>query len=121
MYISVAFNKFNFFIEDNLKHCGITENFKIISRDAVSTIKYFSHHLLQYDLFYLHPPYDSDLYDLILNALAKSKIIAEEGVVVVEHRRKHELEQSYDHLRRFRQIAQGDSCLTFFSMERGIA
>lgn len=108
-------------LSENLTHCGITENVKVINRDAVSTLKYFAQHLLQFDYFYLDPPYDSELYSQILWTLAKSKLIAEEGLVVVEHRKTHELLPNYDFLRPYRQIVQGDTALTFFSMERGIA
>lgn len=108
-------------LSENLAHCGITENIKVINRDAVATLKYFAHHLLQFDYFYLDPPYDSELYSQILWTIAKSKLITEEGLVIVEHRKSHELLPSYDFLRPYRQITQGDSCLTLFSMERGIA
>ncbi|MBS1812027.1 MAG: 16S rRNA (guanine(966)-N(2))-methyltransferase RsmD [Acidobacteria bacterium] len=108
-------------LAENLEHCGITENVKVINRDAVATLKYFAQHLLQFDYFYLDPPYDSEVYSQVMWTLAKSKLIAEEGLVIVEHRKKIELLSSYDYLRPYRQIVQGESCLTFFSMERGIA
>jgi 16S rRNA (guanine(966)-N(2))-methyltransferase RsmD len=108
-------------LSENLAHCGITENVKVINRDALSTLKYFGQHLLQFDYFYLDPPYNSELYSQILWTLARSKLIAEEGLVIVEHRKTHELLPNYDYLRPYRQIRQGDSCLTLFSMERGIA
>lgn len=108
-------------LEDNLKNCGISENVKVIHREAITTLKYFNQHFLQFDYFYLDPPYDSDLYSQVLWTLAKSKLIAEEGLVIVEHRKKIELHPNYDHLRPYREIEQGDSSLTFFSMERGIA
>lgn len=108
-------------LAENLEHCGINENIKVINRDAVATLKYFAHHLMQFDYFYLDPPYDSEVYSQVMWTLAKSKLIAEEGLVIVEHRKKQELLPNYDFLRPYRQIVQGDSCLTFFSMERGIA
>ncbi|HEX4950681.1 MAG TPA: 16S rRNA (guanine(966)-N(2))-methyltransferase RsmD [Blastocatellia bacterium] len=108
-------------LSENLAHCGITENVKVINRDAISTLKYFSQHLLQFDYFYLDPPYDSELYSQVLWTLAKSRLIAEEGLVIVEHRKNYDLQPNYDFLRPYRQIIQGDSCLTLYSMERGIA
>src|SRR5438477_5457814 len=46
-------------INENLAHCKIEENFRIINRDAVSVLRYFASHHLQYDIFYFDPPYDS--------------------------------------------------------------
>ncbi len=108
-------------IQENLQHCGIEDHFKVINRDAISTLKYFASHLIQFDVFYFDPPYDSELYSQVLWTLAKSKIIAEAGLVIVEHRSKLPLAPSYEHLRPWREIVQGDTTLTFFSMERGIA
>ena len=108
-------------LADNLQHCEISENVKVINRDVISTLKYFDHHLMQFDYFYFDPPYESELYSQVLWTLAKSKLLAEEGLVIVEHRKNFVLQPNYEHLRPYRQIAQGDSCLTFFSMERGIA
>ncbi len=108
-------------INENLAHCEIEENVRVINRDAVSTLKYFASHHLQYDIFYFDPPYDSELYSPVMWTLAKSKIIAEAGLVIVEHRSKSPLAPNYDHLRPWREIVQGETTLTFYSMERGIA
>lgn len=109
-------------ISDNLKHCQIEEGCRVYTKDAVSALKYFAAHHLQYDIFYFDPPYDSDLYSPVMWTLAKSKIIAEAGIVIVEHRRqKSPLAPNYEHLRPYREIMAGDSVLTFFSLERGIA
>jgi 16S rRNA (guanine(966)-N(2))-methyltransferase RsmD len=109
-------------ISDNLRHCQIEDGFRIYTRDAVTSLKYFAAHHLQYDIFYFDPPYDSDLYSSVMWTLAKSRIIAEAGVVIVEHRRQRPpLAPNYEHLRPYREIISGDSALTFFSMERGIA
>lgn len=108
-------------IRENLEHCRIEENMRVINRDAVAALKYFAAHLLQYDIFYFDPPYDAELYGQVMWTLAKSKIIAEAGMVIVEHRTKQPLLPNYDHLRPWREIVQGDTTLTFFSMERGIA
>ena len=40
-------------LEENLEHCGISENVKVIHREAISTLKYFAQHFLQFDYFYL--------------------------------------------------------------------
>ena len=108
-------------ISENLHHCGIEEGVRVINRDAISVLKYFAAHHLQYDIFYFDPPYDSEIYSPVMWTLAKHKLIAEAGVVIVEHRRKLELPPSFDYLRPYREITQGETRLTFYSLERGIA
>ncbi len=108
-------------IKENLRHCGITEGVKVINREVISALKYFAAHHLQYDIFYFDPPYDSEFYSPVMWTLARHKLIAEAGIVVVEHRKRTGPAPNYNHLRPYREITQGDSCLTFYSMERGIA
>ncbi|HZS04270.1 MAG TPA: 16S rRNA (guanine(966)-N(2))-methyltransferase RsmD [Blastocatellia bacterium] len=108
-------------INENLAHCKIEDHFRVINRDAVSVLRYFASYHLQYDIFYFDPPYDSDLYTPVMQTLAKSRIVAEAGIVIVEHRRKFPLSPNYESLRPYREINQGDTTLTFYSMERGIA
>jgi len=108
-------------ISENLRYCGITEGVRVINRDVISVLKYFATHHLQYDIFYFDPPYASEVYSPVMWTLAKHKLIAEAGMVVVEHRRKPEPPPSYDYLRPYREITQGDTQLTFYSLERGIA
>jgi 16S rRNA (guanine(966)-N(2))-methyltransferase RsmD len=108
-------------ISENLRHCGIVQGVRVINRDVVSVLKYFAAHHLQFDIFFFDPPYASDLYSPVMWTLAKHKLIAEAGIVIVEHRRTTGPAPSYDHLRPYREIKQGDSCLTFYSLERGNA
>jgi 16S rRNA (guanine(966)-N(2))-methyltransferase RsmD len=104
-------------IRENLRHCGITENFKLIPRDAVQAMKYFAAEQMQFDIFYFDPPYDSDLYSPVLWQIAKGDLLAEDGLVIIEHRRQLPLAPNYDRLRPFRELAQGESCLTFYGLE----
>ncbi|MFN0122510.1 MAG: 16S rRNA (guanine(966)-N(2))-methyltransferase RsmD [Blastocatellia bacterium] len=108
-------------IQENLTHCEIEGNVRVVNRDVLATLRYFNSHHLQYDIFYFDPPYDAEIYHQVMWALAKSRIIAEAGMVIVEHRAKLPLQPSYEYLRPWREIVQGESALTFFSMERGIA
>ncbi len=104
-------------ISENLRHCGITEDFKLVSRDAVMAMKYFAQEKQQFDIFYFDPPYDSEIYSPVLWQIAQNNLLAEDGIVIVEHRRQLPLAPNYDDLRPYRELIQGESVLTFFRME----
>lgn len=104
-------------ISENLRHCGITKDFKFIARDAVAAMKYLAYEKQQFDIIYFDPPYDSPIYSPVLWQIAKNDLLAEDGIVIVEHRRQLPLAPNYDDLRPFRELPQGDSVLTFFQME----
>ncbi len=101
-------------ISDNLKHCGIVDGVRVINRDALTALKYLNEHGEQFDLIYFDPPYDAELYSLVLWLLAKSKLLAADGWLLVEHRRSMPLAENYETLQRFRELPQGETQLSFY-------
>ncbi len=73
--------------------------------------------LLQWDIAFLDPPYDSlQEYQRVLQLLASDHLLHPDRLVVAEHRRSLELSTSYGPLERFRLLQQGDAALSFFRM-----
>ena len=106
-------------ISENLRHCGIAEDFQLIPRDAVMALKYLAQENRQFDVVYFDPPYDSEIYSPVLWQIAQHNLLAEDGIIVVEHRRQLPLAPNYDNLRPYRELVQGESVLTFFSSSIG--
>jgi 16S rRNA (guanine966-N2)-methyltransferase len=108
-------------ISENLRHCGIGREGRVIPRDVLAALRYCSTHALQFDIVYFDPPYDSPLYSSVLWALARDGALASGGIVIAEHRRGVALSPSYDQLRPYRELVQGDAVLTFYAMEEAPA
>jgi 16S rRNA (guanine966-N2)-methyltransferase len=104
-------------ISENLRNCGIREGYRVINRDALRALKNLASEQAQFDIIYFDPPYDSEIHTPVMWLIAKHDLLAEDGVVIVEHRRQTPLLPNYDRLRPYRQVAQGDSLLTFFGVE----
>ncbi len=68
----------------------------------------------QFDVVYLDPPYDSDLYEPLV-ALAGERLLAAGGVLVAEHFHKRALPERIGALTRTRLKRVGDHCLSFYS------
>ncbi|MEP7273743.1 MAG: 16S rRNA (guanine(966)-N(2))-methyltransferase RsmD [Acidobacteriota bacterium] len=103
-------------IDENLAHCGITDGVRLVYRDVIAGIRFLISKDMRFDVIYFDPPYESRLYSPVLNLISSSRTLAEDGVVVAEHRGSP-LEANYGDLRPYREIAQGDSRLTFYSYE----
>ncbi|HVC46482.1 MAG TPA: 16S rRNA (guanine(966)-N(2))-methyltransferase RsmD [Terracidiphilus sp.] len=77
----------------------------------------------EFDVVFLDPPYEAeDEYALALGLLGAAEgehggLLARDGVVVAEHRKKQELEVRYGRLRRTRVLKQGDAALSFYCVE----
>lgn len=70
-----------------------------------------------FDLVFLDPPYDAaDEYELALGLLGEDAkgLLAENALVIAEHRRKEKLEDRYGCLGRNRMLEQGDAALSFY-------
>jgi 16S rRNA (guanine966-N2)-methyltransferase len=69
----------------------------------------------RWDLVFYDPPYGED-YLRLLEFLGThaDQLMADEGLVVVEHHRKNDLGDVIGNLRRQRLLKQGDSALSFF-------
>lgn len=108
-------------ISENLRHCEIRKGYTFIARDALMALKYLAQEKQQFDLIYFDPPYDSELYSPVLWQIARGNLLTEDGILIVEHRRQLVLAPNYDDLRPYRELPQGDSCLTFYRLEQPAA
>jgi len=68
----------------------------------------------RFDIVYLDPPYASALYEEALGEIAGGPLLAEGGVVVVEHFKKRVLAERMGTLARIRQVRVGDHTLSFY-------
>ncbi|MEP7337537.1 MAG: 16S rRNA (guanine(966)-N(2))-methyltransferase RsmD, partial [Acidobacteriota bacterium] len=107
-------------ISENLRHCGIREDYKFLPRDALTALKYLFREEQKFDIIYFDPPYDSELYSPVLWQIARNNVLTEDGIVIVEHRRQMLLAPNYDDLRPYRELPQSESCLTFYRIERSL-
>lgn len=104
-------------IRSNLAHCGIRDGYQLIQRPVLAALRQIAARERQFDIIYFDPPYDSAIYDQVLEAIAASNLLTAEGIILVEHRRSVALLPNYDQLRPYREIGQGDVRLTFYKSE----
>jgi 16S rRNA (guanine966-N2)-methyltransferase len=105
-------------IEANLDEVGVDDD----EREVVcSEVTAFLRRLIKkepprLDLVFFDPPYVTD-YETVLDYVGKhgAQLLAEDGLMIVEHHKKKELNEEFGELRRYRLLQQGDSCLSFYS------
>jgi 16S rRNA (guanine(966)-N(2))-methyltransferase RsmD len=72
-----------------------------------------------FDMVFFDPPYVADYLPVIeLLAQNTGKLLAEDGMLVVEHHHKNSLPDEVGSIIRSRILKQGDSALSFFSRKR---
>jgi len=70
-----------------------------------------------WDIVFFDPPYADD-YTRILDTIGAdaAKLLARDGLLIVEHDHKNELPEVVGELTRFRVLKQGDSALSFYNL-----
>lgn len=71
-------------IKENLEHTGLTERAKVIKGDASLTLENLSRENETYGIVFMDPPYDKGLYKPVFEKLAKSNLIDENTIIILE-------------------------------------
>ncbi len=72
---------------------------------------------LRFDIVFLDPPYDADLYEPVIAKLDAADLVAQGGVVVAEHFHKRPLPERIGRFSRTREVRIGDHRLSFYERE----
>jgi 16S rRNA (guanine966-N2)-methyltransferase len=104
-------------IETNLKTLKVREDeVEVVSKEALEFLgRRVKKEAELFDIVFFDPPYATD-YEAVLDHFGEhaSGLLAEDGLVVVEHHRKKDLPGEFGGWRRYRVLKQGDSSLSFF-------
>jgi 16S rRNA (guanine966-N2)-methyltransferase len=101
-------------IEANVAALGI-DHTNILNRDALAALKQLDENQLQFDVAFLDPPYASEIHAQVMELLGSTGLVADGGIVVVEHRAKAPPQEEYGELRIYRVVKQGESALAFYA------
>ena len=72
-------------VKENLSLCGFEA--QVVKSDAISYLS----RCKKFDLIFLDPPYDTDLYEKTLEAIKSFDILSEGGIIIAEARRERQL------------------------------
>lgn len=105
-------------IKENLQKLGFNENSIVVGKKAIDFLKKASIEDKRFDVFFLDPPYFSDEIINALPIIAENKLLADNGLVIVEHFFKKKLPESIGELRVLRNYRYGDTMLTIYTKEK---
>lgn len=88
-------------VKDNLKTCGLTGT--VLCGDSLSYLRSCG----KFDLIFVDPPYDSGLYDDVLQTINQVDMLSEGGIIIVEARRETPLSDMTAPYRALREYRYG--------------
>ena len=73
-----------------------------------------------WDIVYFDPPYQNDYSEVLREFGAEdSALLNENGILIAEHHAKNDLPDAILHIRRWRLLKQGETCLSFYQKTDG--
>ncbi|HEX3371459.1 MAG TPA: 16S rRNA (guanine(966)-N(2))-methyltransferase RsmD [Candidatus Acidoferrales bacterium] len=106
-------------IRKNLAALKIDSGGTVICADAIRGLEILEAKVTDsdtaYDYIFIDPPYAATAdYSRTLQKIGACKLLAERGMVTVEHRKTFDLPESFATLKRVRVLRQGDAALSFY-------
>lgn len=87
---------------------------EVFRQDALVALRHLAGSGQRFDVVFLDPPYEGSLYEPVLALLAETTLLADAGVVVVEHFHKRGLPETIGTLARAREVRVGEHRLSFY-------
>jgi 16S rRNA (guanine(966)-N(2))-methyltransferase RsmD len=105
-------------IRENLQSLQVTAGVRVLEASMAKSLDLFERDGVVFDIVFLDPPYEREaLYTECLSEFSKRPLLAENGLLIMEHSKRVELPEVAGKLRRYRQLTQGDSTLSFYRTE----
>ena len=87
---------------------------QVLRQEALVALAALGDSGVRFDVIYLDPPYASELYEPLLEAVGRFGLLAPGGLVVAEHFHKRALPETMGRLHRSREVRVGDHRLSFY-------
>jgi len=98
-------------VKENLKTCGLEGT--VLQMDAVSFLKGCG----KFDLIFIDPPYDSPLYEKVLETVNLVDILSDGGIIICEASRDRQLPELQEPYRKVREYVYGKVKLCKYTKE----
>jgi 16S rRNA (guanine966-N2)-methyltransferase len=90
---------------------------QVVRQDARIALGALADTGVRFDVIYLDPPYDSALYEDLLDVVSTMGLLQQRGVAVAEHFHKRALPATIGRLARTRSVRVGDHRLSFYRVQ----
>lgn len=104
-------------LEKNLLVTGCQNRSEIVTMDAVKALTVIAGRGQQFDLAFFDPPYDSELYQRVPEAVAAAPLLTTGSILVAECSARIPLRESYGRLQRFDRRVYGETALELYILE----
>ena len=88
-------------------------NLKVLNYDYKKALHYFHDNNITFDLIFIDPPYDYNVYEKIMNKIDEYNLLSDNGIVVIEYS-KYKLLDSYGNLFLYKEKKYGNKYVNMY-------
>ena len=102
-------------LNKNITSLNIKSHSKVILSDWKKAINEFSKQNIQFDLIFVDPPYDYNVYEKILDKVSNLNLLTENGLIILEHSNLT-FKESYNNLTLYKEKKYGNKSVNIYKI-----
>ena len=100
-------------LNQNITNLNIKSNSKVILSDWKKSLNDFSNQNIKFDLIFVDPPYDYDVYEKILDKVSTLNLLNKDGLIILEYSNL-KLKDSYNNLILYKEKKYGNKSIKIY-------
>ena len=102
-------------LKKNITNLNIQDKSVIMLSDWKKTLNDLSNKNIKFDLIFVDPPYDYNVYEKILNKVSELNLLKENGLIILEH---HNLKfkETYNNLNLYKEKKYGNKSINIYKL-----
>ena len=102
-------------LNSNITNLNITDKSKVILTDWKKFLNESANNNLKFDLIFVDPPYDYDVYEKVLTKVSSLNLLNEGGLIILEHANL-KLKDDYDNLKLYKTKKYGTKSVNIYKL-----
>ena len=102
-------------LNQNISNLNIKSNSKVLLSDWKKSLNEFSNQNIKFDLIFVDPPYDYNVYEKILDKVSTLNLLNENGLIILEHANL-KLKTSYNNLSLYKEKKYGNKSVNIYKI-----
>ena len=100
-------------LNKNISNLNIKQNSKVILSDWKKALNDFGEKGLKFDLIFVDPPYNYDVYEKILEKVSTLNLLNDNGLIILEHYNL-KFKESYNNLTLYKEKKYGSKSINIY-------
>lgn len=102
-------------LNQNISNLNIKKNSKVILSDWKKSLNEFADQGIKFDIIFVDPPYDYNVYEKILEKVSTLNLLNENGLIILEHSNL-KFKDTYNNLTLYKEKKYGNKSINIYKI-----